>query len=158
MSIYIKLDENGNIEDSRYSIFKLKRDNPTVSFPTHLTEGLLNSYNVHKVIIDPQEVDIDETKYKTVANDVPVKKEDGNWHLVSTVAELTEEEKQNIYTSHAGLNKDERDIRLMDTDWWALSDTPDMTPEQTAYRQALRDLSSHANWPHLDEADWPTKP
>jgi len=158
VSVYIKLDENGNIEDSRYSIFKLKRDNPTVSFPKHLTEELLNSYNVHKVIIDPQEVDIDQTKYKTVANDAPVKKEDGNWHLVSTVVELTEEEKQNIYASHAGLNTDERNIRLMDTDWWALSDTPEMTPEQLAYRQALRDITTHANWPHLNDDDWPTKP
>jgi hypothetical protein len=33
-----------------------------------------------------------------------------------------------------------------------------MTAEQTAYRQALRDITSHANWPYLDEADWPTKP
>jgi len=33
-----------------------------------------------------------------------------------------------------------------------------MTAEQTAYRQALRDITSHANWPHLEDADWPTKP
>jgi len=33
-----------------------------------------------------------------------------------------------------------------------------MTAEQTAYRQALRDITTHANWPDLGEADWPTKP
>ena len=26
------------------------------------------------------------------------------------------------------------------------------------YRQALRDITNHANWPNLDDADWPTKP
>jgi hypothetical protein len=26
------------------------------------------------------------------------------------------------------------------------------------YRQALRDLPSHSNWPSLEDDDWPTKP
>ena len=26
------------------------------------------------------------------------------------------------------------------------------------YRQALRDLPSHSNWPNLETNDWPTKP
>ncbi len=43
------------------------------------------------------------------------------------------------------------------TDWWALSDRT-MTAEQTAYRQALRDITTHANWPNLADSDWPTKP
>jgi len=28
----------------------------------------------------------------------------------------------------------------------------------TTYRQALRDLPTHENWPNLEDADWPTKP
>lgn len=27
-----------------------------------------------------------------------------------------------------------------------------------AYRQALRDITTHANWPNLADSDWPTKP
>ena len=50
-----------------------------------------------------------------------------------------------------------RDTLLIETDWWATSDRT-MTAEQIAYRQALRDISSHANWPDLLEADWPVKP
>ena len=46
---------------------------------------------------------------------------------------------------------------MSETDWWASSDRT-MTAEQTAYRQALRDITTHANWPHLGEDDWPTKP
>jgi hypothetical protein len=26
------------------------------------------------------------------------------------------------------------------------------------YRQALRDITSHSNWPLLEEADWPVAP
>ena len=39
----------------------------------------------------------------------------------------------------------------------ALSDNT-LTEEMAAYRQALRDITSHANWPYLNEADWPVKP
>ena len=51
----------------------------------------------------------------------------------------------------------QRDQLLSATDWWATSDRT-MTAEQTAYRQALRDITAHANWPALADSDWPTKP
>lgn len=44
---------------------------------------------------------------------------------------------------------------LAETDWWANSDLT-MTPEQTAYRQALRDITTVAT--SLDDVVWPTKP
>lgn len=48
-----------------------------------------------------------------------------------------------------------RDRLLADTDWWALSDRT-MTAEQTAYRQALRDLPANTTDPASPV--WPTKP
>ena len=54
-------------------------------------------------------------------------------------------------------NKETRNSLLSETDWWAVSDRT-MTSEQTAYRQALRDITKHANLPDLDDVDWPTKP
>lgn len=50
-----------------------------------------------------------------------------------------------------------RDILLKETDVWGLADYP-ATAEQLAYRQALRDLPSHSDWPALADSDWPTKP
>ena len=55
------------------------------------------------------------------------------------------------------INRQRRDGLLKETDWMAMSDRT-MTAEQTAYRQALRDITSHANWPDLNDSDWPTKP
>ena len=49
----------------------------------------------------------------------------------------------------------ERDRRIAETDWWASSDLT-MTAEQTAYRQALRDVPE--NYTSLDDVVWPTKP
>jgi hypothetical protein len=56
----------------------------------------------------------------------------------------------------------QRDQLLSATDWWCVSDRT-ATPEQLAYRQALRDLPSTAS-PALDEdgqltgVTWPEKP
>jgi hypothetical protein len=50
-----------------------------------------------------------------------------------------------------------RNALLAETDWWAVADHT-MTAEQTAYRQALRDITTHENWPNLADSDWPTKP
>lgn len=49
----------------------------------------------------------------------------------------------------------ERDRKLAETDWWAVADRT-MTAEQTAYRQALRDITTSAT--SLDDVVWPTKP
>lgn len=53
------------------------------------------------------------------------------------------------------LLRQERDRKLADTDWWAMSDRT-MTDAQTTYRQALRDVP--ANYTSLDDVVWPTKP
>jgi hypothetical protein len=50
-----------------------------------------------------------------------------------------------------------RDGLLADTDWMALSDVT-MSADMTAYRQALRDITSHANFPYLTDEDWPVAP
>ena len=58
-------------------------------------------------------------------------------------------------------NRSTRNQLLSDSDWTQMSDSP-LTDEAKAlwatYRTALRDITDHANWPNLVEADWPTKP
>ena len=49
----------------------------------------------------------------------------------------------------------ERNQRLANTDWWASSDLT-MTAEQTAYRQALRDITE--TYTSLDDVVWPEVP
>lgn len=59
---------------------------------------------------------------------------------------------------------DTREMRnnmLTETDWTQLPDNG-LTEEQRAawrtYRQRLRDLPDHVNWPNLELYDWPSKP
>ena len=48
-----------------------------------------------------------------------------------------------------------RDQLIAATDWWATSDRT-MTAEQTAYRQALRDVPSQSGFP--ENVTWPQEP
>ncbi len=52
--------------------------------------------------------------------------------------------------------RNERDLRLRETDHWAYQDTPDMTQAQIDYRQALRDITK--TYSSINDVVWPTKP
>jgi len=72
-----------------------------------------------------------------------------DWATVSAkVAELTAAEPMKALRA-------ERDRLIAETDWWASSDLA-MTAEQTAYRQALRDITE--TYQSLNTVVWPTKP
>ena len=53
------------------------------------------------------------------------------------------------------LLREERNKLIAETDWWASSDLT-MTAAQSAYRQALRDITN--TYTSLDDVVWPTKP
>lgn len=52
----------------------------------------------------------------------------------------------------------DRDNRLLECDWTQLPDSPVDSSVWATYRQALRDITTHANFPNLEESDWPTQP
>ena len=72
-----------------------------------------------------------------------------------TWAEVSAKKAEFIAAEPLRLLRQERDRRLAATDWWAVADRT-MTAEQTAYRQALRDVP--ANYTSLNDVVWPTKP
>jgi hypothetical protein len=77
--------------------------------------------------------------------------------VTTTKAEHEAAYQATLDAATAERNRATRDTKLAETDFYALSDVT-MSAEMTTYRQALRDITSHANWPNLEEADWPTKP
>jgi hypothetical protein len=61
--------------------------------------------------------------------------------------------------SLASFHRDNRDFELRLSDWTQLSDVNQQTRyAYVGYRQALRDLTEHPNWPQLNPEDWPKKP
>jgi len=79
------------------------------------------------------------------------------------LAQLAANEAQNepIGVHAARRDRNMRNQLLFESDW---INQPDVTmsdekkAEWVAYRQALRDISSHENWPDLAPDDWPTQP
>ena len=148
---------------------ELRRDNPNMSMPRVWGDNVHDALNVDPVKITPQPTTGIGAYQKVQRNGVE-QDANGNWvqawqivDMFSDDAELgTKAEQEAAYQQEldnnaATRNRIKRDQLIAETDWWAMSDRT-MTAEQTAYRQALRDITTHANWPHLEEADWPTKP
>jgi hypothetical protein len=77
--------------------------------------------------------------------------------VIRTVTNKTAEEIQEYDDDVARSNRAKRNNLLSETDIYGLSDMT-MTTEMTTYRQALRDITDHDNWPNLSDSDWPTKP
>ena len=51
-----------------------------------------------------------------------------------------------------------RSAELAGTDWTQLADvalTDTQKQNYATYRQALRDITTHKNWPNLNDSDWP---
>ena len=80
--------------------------------------------------------------------------EDGN---KTTKAEHEAAYQAKIDAEVAEGNRLLRNKKLAETDWTGMSDVT-MADNMKTYRQALRDLPTHKNWPNLEDADWPTKP
>lgn len=82
------------------------------------------------------------------------------------IRELTADEivaKDRLLSSDAvsARMRDERNFKLQECDWVvtkALESGGAVAADWVTYRQALRDLPDHTNWPFLEEADWPTSP
>lgn len=151
---YVKT-QDGEVVQYPYHLSSLKRENPEVSFPRNMSDELLASYGIYFVEVqtepsfDPKTQRVEPSNYPVLV--------DGVWTITMSVVDMNEEDIEIATSIKSQMQRDERRLRLLDTDWWAMSDRT-MTSEQTAYRQALRDITSHSNWPWLENEDWPTKP
>ena len=152
--MYVKIT-NGTVDQFPYTVGLLRRDNPNTSFPKTIPESTLNSWGVYSVT-QQDTPSYSEKTQKVSVSDTPTLV-NGEWVLSVSIVDKTDEEIQEYNSYVTEENKAIRNSRLGQTDWWASSDLT-MTAEQTAYRQALRDITIHANWPHLEDADWPIEP
>ena len=146
---------SGNVDTYPYNVGQLRRDNPNTSFPKQIPDEMLESYGVYTVVYtDVPSIDDRTQKAEQASSPSLV---DGAWTIVWTTSSKTAEETQAWDDNIALSNRGNRDGLISETDFYALSDVT-MTSEMTTYRQALRDITTHTNWPNLEDADWPTKP
>ncbi len=147
-----------------------RADNPNMSLPRTWKAATLDGLNLDAVLAAPQPT---PAAYQTVVRDGVTQDANGNWvqnwdiawmfsdttdedGVTTTKAEHETAYQASVNAGAAERNRTKRDSLLAETDWTGMSDVT-MTSAMTTYRQALRDITDHSNWPNLDEADWPTK-
>ena len=81
------------------------------------------------------------------------------------VTDMTSDERAEVVTAAnaatATLNRASRDYRLANCDWVvtkAIEANSSVPTAWGAYRTALRDITTHDNWPNINKGDWPPKP
>jgi hypothetical protein len=142
-----------------------------VSLPRAWKQATLDGLNLEAVLASPAAT---TGAYQTSVRDGVVQDANGNWveNYVARdmFADTTDEDgvtttkAEHEAAYQAGLDdkageavRAKRNTLLAETDYFALTDVT-MDAAMTSYRQALRDITDHANFPNLDDADWPTKP
>lgn len=144
---------NGNPEI--YTIGELRRDNPNTSFPRIIPDNILSLYGVYPYT-NKDQPEYDQKTQKLESGNF-IQDIDGKWLREWIIVEKTQEEIDNYAQILAADIRSRRNLLLAETDYLALSDNI-LTTEMASYRQALRDITSHPNFPHLLESDWPIKP
>lgn len=137
---------DGKVDIFPYSINNLKKDNPNISFPLEINNNLLAEYSVFPVVtLDKPQCDLLTQYY---SHGYPYLSIEGSWTVSWEVFNKPQAEaEKNV--------RDKRKSLIAETDYLALSDTT-LTPEMTAYRQALRDITTQEGFPY--NVVWPVKP
>lgn len=78
-----------------------------------------------------------------------------NWWQPFVDPEVREQERLDQASKNV---RDRRDDLLVKSDWTQVADAPVDATTWATYRQALRDITGHVNFPDLTDEDWPTKP
>ena len=141
-----------------------------VSLPRTWKTATLAGLSLEAVLASPAATLGD---YQTSSRDGVVQDANGNWvekyvardmfadttedGVTTTKAEHEASYQAGLDAKVAESNRTKRDGLIAATDYFALTDVT-MDAAMTTYRQALRDITDHANFPNLDDADWPVKP
>lgn len=143
-----------------------RADNPNMSLPKVWKAATLDALNLDPVLSGEKP---SLSAYQRPVLNGATQNANGDWvenwiaeDMFADDGDGTKAEKEANYqatldSAAAESNRRIRDEKLSETDFYALSDVT-MSAAMTTYRQALRDITSHANWPNLGDDDWPTKP
>jgi len=151
---------------------QIRKDNPNMSLPRVWNANVCDALGIDPVLASPKPSTTGD--YKTVVRNGVEQDAKGNWVYawterdmfsdytdedgnVVTKAEQEQEYQARMDAEAAKRVRTQRNQLLAETDYHALTDNT-LTEAMATYRQALRDITDHANFPYLEEADWPTKP
>ncbi len=138
-----------------------------MSLPKVWNSNVCDAMNIDPVLASPEAT---TSAYQISVRDGVEQNDNGDWvekyvakdlfadiEGGKTKAQQETEFQASLDAATAANHRSTRNNLLAETDWTAMSDVT-MADDMKTYRQALRDLPTHKNWPNLEDADWPTKP
>ena len=151
--MYLKV--SGSTITYPYSVQNLKNENPNISFPTIISDSLLESFNIYQVEMKNSGYDNDDTKDVTEVTPTLSGSIYIQTYTISDADTETINKRREIKWSEVRSN---RDSLLSESDWTQFNDSPisgsTLTDWQT-YRQSLRDITNQST-PY--DITWPNKP
>ena len=144
--------------------------NKNISMPRTWNVNVLSALSLEAVFASPAAT---TSQYQTSVRDGVEQDALGNWvekyvaqdmfadttedGVTTTKAQHEAAYQATLDANTASGVRTKRDTLLAETDWTGMSDVT-MASAMATYRQALRDITAHADFPNLDDDDWPTKP
>ena len=150
--MYLKV--SGSTITYPYSVQNLKNENPNISFPTIISDSLLESFNIYQVEMKNSGYDNDDTKDVTEVTPTLSGSIYMQTYTISNADTETINKRREIKWSEV---RSGRDSLLSESDWTQFNDSPisgsTLTDWQT-YRQSLRDITNQSDpyditWPHI---------
>ena len=140
-----------NIIDYPYSLQKLREDNPRTSFPSELTESLMDEWNIYEVRQTPKP----NNDTKNILEGTPILVEGVYYQNWEQTDASTSEINARIEVKWEEVRQLRNEL-LNECDWTQLGDIPTETKAiWTEYRQSLRDITNQTN---PFDIVWPVKP
>ena len=150
--MYVKI-ENGVVKKYPYLITQLISDYNNVSFPTALTDDLLETFGVYSVQETAHESDYTKN-YEELEPHLSGSIYVQTW----SISDASEEEINTRKDEKWGEIREIRNTLLQQTDWTQFQDSPitgSKLIEWQTYRQQLREITSQPNPYNLS---WPVRP
>jgi hypothetical protein len=165
--MFVKFDQNGAPSEWPVTRSRIKHENPSVGFPLDMSGVNVRDYGFAPYTLsDPAEYDAQWQK----AEELTPVEVDGvfvqQWSIVELYSAqekadmILEQEAAQIESAKA-FARSQRDSLLASTDWVVIKAQETgvaMDQALATYRQALRDITDHVNFPYLADEDWPVKP
>lgn len=141
----IRIRQTGNVvtEQEFRAMF------PNTGFPVQLTAEIINDFGGDVVLYGPYPT---PGRYQIVFRD-GIEQRDGQWFTKYSVADMEQDAKDALDAQQARNLRQQRDQELAKSDWRVIKALESNTPqdfEWAAYRQALRDITAHSDFPWTD--------
>lgn len=152
MTMFIRL-KNGAPVEHPLTEQNFRQLFSNVSFPKYYTPTSVEpfGYGIYDYSSPPE-----VSGYQKVVEVAPTKNEMGIWIQTWQVSAMTPEEQVEHDSKTAISVRNDRNRRLITSDWTQAIDAPVDKTTWATYRQALRDVTLQPGFPHTVE--WPTKP